>query len=313
MHDTFLIPVGTQVVLRSAHPVPHAAEPKPTGRVGVVVDAPDSNERAYLVRFVDGRELTVKFGELLVRKLDAADVTVTPGPDVAAFVVLRVVVGSRAFGLSADSSDEDRRGVYRPPADWHWSLVKPPEQVESFAPGIEEVVWELEKFLRLALQANPNILEVLWSPLVLHADEIGTELRELRTAFLSKRLFQTYSGYVLSQFRLMRKGFEKSGTFKVKHAMHLLRLLHSGAHALRERDIRVDVAEHREELLAVRRGERTFDEVAARALQLNAEFEAAYVATELPDKPDTERVNGFLVSARRKAVSPRHAGERSPP
>ena len=99
----------------------------------------------------------------------------------------------------------------------------------------------------------------------------------------------------------MRKGFEKSGTFKVKHAMHLLRLLHSGTHAMRERDIRVDMAEHREELLAVRRGERTFDEVAARALQLNAEFEAAYRVTELPDKPDTEQVNRFLVSARRRA------------
>ena len=301
MSDTFLIPVGTQVVLRYARPMPHSPEPKPAGSVGVVIDAPDSNERAYLVRFVDGQELTVKFGELLVRKLDAADVTVTPGPDVSGFVVLRVVLGSRAFGLSTDSSDEDRRGVYLPPADWHWSLVKPPEQVESFAPGVEEVVWELEKFLRLALQANPNILEVLWSPLVLHADGTGTELRELRTAFLSKRLFQTYSGYVLSQFRLMRKGFAKSGTFKVKHAMHLLRLLHSGTHAMRERDIRVDVAEHREELLAVRRGERTFNEVAARALELNAEFESAYSATALPDRPDFDRVNAFLTAARRRA------------
>jgi len=106
---------------------------------------------------------------------------------------------------------------------------------------------------------------------------------------------------VLSQFRLMRKGFAKSGTFKVKHAMHLLRLLHSGTHAMRERDIRVDVADHREELLAVRRGERTFDEVAARALQLNAHFEAAYSATALPEKPDFERVNAFLIAARRRA------------
>ena len=307
MHDSFLIPVGTQVVLRFAHPVPHSPEPKPIGSVGVIVDAPESNDRAYLVRFIDGQELTVKFGELLIRKHDAADVTVTPGPDVSEFVVLRVVLGSRAFGLSTETSDEDRRGVYLPPADWHWSLVKPPEQVESFAPGVEEVLWEVEKFLRLALQANPNILEVLWSPLVTHIDDTGTGLRALRAAFLSKRLFQTYSGYVLSQFRLMRKGFDRTGTFKVKHAMHLLRLLHSGTHAMRERDIRVDVAEHRDELLAVRRGERTFEEVSARALQLNAEFEAAYRETALPDRPDFHRVNAFLIAARRRAVGDRSA------
>jgi hypothetical protein len=42
-----------------------------------------------------------------------------------------------------------------------------------------------------------------------------------------------------------------AGEFKPKHAMHLLRLLFSGIHALRAGEIRVDVAEHREELLAV--------------------------------------------------------------
>src|SRR5205814_10621330 len=121
------------------------------------------------------------------------------GPDVSAFVIYRVTVGSRAFGLSTDSSYEDRRGVFLPPADWDWSLTKPPEQVESFAPGVEEVDWEIEKFLRLALQANPNILETLWSPVVLFTNEIGDELRGMRNCFLSKHLYRTYCGYVLSQ------------------------------------------------------------------------------------------------------------------
>ncbi|MEO2089673.1 MAG: nucleotidyltransferase domain-containing protein [Gemmataceae bacterium] len=156
--------------------------------------------------------------------------------------------------------------------------------------------------MRLALQANPNILETLWSPVVLFADETGEELRSIRTAFLSRHLYQTYSGYVLSQFRLMQKKQAGGGGVKVKHAMHLIRLLHSGIHALRDGDIRVDVAEHRDGLLAIRRGERTFDEVMARALELDREFQAVFAETKLPDRPDTERANRFLIAARRRRV-----------
>lgn len=301
MPPEFLIPVGTQVVLRFAHPRPHAPDPKPPGSVGHVVEAPASNDRAYLIRFLDGEELRVKFGELLVRRSDhSVEMTATPGPDVLPFVVLRVLLGSRAFGLSTESSDEDRRGVYLPPAEWHWGLVKPPEQVETFTPGVEETVWEIEKFVRMALQANPNILEVLWSPVVLFSDVTGDELRAMRASFLSKHLYQTYSGYVLSQFRLMQKTQRRTGQFKVKHAMHLIRLLHSGVYALREGDIRVDVGEHREELLRVRRGDVPFDTVMDRALELDREFQAAFADTKLPDRPDTEAANRFLVRARRR-------------
>jgi predicted nucleotidyltransferase len=222
---------------------------------------------------------------------------------VVPFVVLKVLAGSRAFGLAGDDSDEDRRGVYLPPAEWHWSLDKPPEQVESSGGPVEEVVWELEKFLRLAIAANPNIQEVLWAPTVLYADETGREFRAMRSAFLSRRLYAKYAGYVASQMRLAEKRFRTTGEYKPKHAMHLLRLLHSGAHALAHGDILVDVGGHRDELLAVRRGERTFDEVRARAAELGRAFDAAFAATALPAEPDADRVNRFLVAARRRRAS----------
>jgi len=299
----FIIPAGTQVVLRYDRRMPGTDVMKPTGTVAEVVESPASNDRPYLVRFLDGVSFRLKFGELLVRRGDhTVETTATAGPDVSAFVVYCVMVGSRAFGLSTESSDEDRRGVYLPPADWHWGLTKPPEQVEVFSEGVEEIDWEIEKFVRLALQANPNILETLWSPSVLHLDETGEELRSIRQCFLSRHLYRTYSGYVLSQFRLMKRGFATDRRYKPKHAMHLIRLLHSGIHALREGEIRVDVAEHRDELLAIRRGEVPFEAVEARALELDRVFQAAFTSTTLPEKPDTERANRFLIAARRRRV-----------
>ena len=290
---------------QSLRRVPGTDAVKPVGTVGEVVEAPASNDRPYLVRFLDGASFRLKFGELLVRRGDhTVEATATAGPDVSAFVVLRVMVGSRAFGLATESSDEDRRGVFLPPADWNWSLTKPPEQVEFFSEGVEEVDWEIEKFVRLALQANPNILETLWSPAVLHTDETGDALRAMRTAFLSRHLYRTYSGYVLSQFRLMKRGFDTDRRYKPKHAMHLIRLLHSGIHALRDGDIRVDVSEHRDELLAIRRGEVPFAAVEARALELDRAFREAFATTTLPEKPDTERANRFLIAARRRRANP---------
>ena len=119
----FIIPPGTQVVLRYDRHVPGTTDVKPAGTVAEVVESPAATDRPYLVRFLDGTSFRLKFGELLARRGDhSVEASATPGPDVSAFVVYRVVVGSRAFGLSTESSDEDRRGVYLPPADWHWSL-----------------------------------------------------------------------------------------------------------------------------------------------------------------------------------------------
>ena len=152
---TFIISVGTQVVLKSTKRVPGSDTVKPAGSVAEVLEAPAGNSRPYLIRFVDGATMRVKFAELVIRKRELDEELVTPGPDLRQFVILRVAVGSQAFGLATDASDEDRRGVFLPPADLTWSLFKPPEQVEYASDGIEEVDWELEKFLRLASRQIP--------------------------------------------------------------------------------------------------------------------------------------------------------------
>ena len=222
--------------------------------------------------------------------------------DVQPYVFLRVVVGSRAFGLSTPESDEDRRGIYLPPATWHWSLRKPPEQVDSIVDGLDVIDWEIEKYLSQALKGNPTILETLWSPLVLFANELGEELISLRRCFLSRRLIGTYSGYSQNQFALLERKARAAEPFRAKHAMHLIRLLHSGIHAARAGEILVDVGEHRDELLAIRQGERTWDEVAARRAELDAVFHAAFDKSALPESPDFDRVNEFLIKARASAV-----------
>ena len=175
-----------------------------------------------------------------------------------------------------------------------------PEQLEN--DETQEVYWELQKFIVLALKANPNVLECLYSPIVEDVTPLGEELLAMREAFLSKLVFQTFSGYVASQFKKMQTDIRNQGRVKWKHVMHLIRLLLSGAHVLREGVMIVDVGEHRESLLRIKHGEMLFGETDEWRKRLQSEFESAFKTTTLPERPDYERANAFLVNARRQAI-----------
>jgi predicted nucleotidyltransferase len=299
LQQGFVIPAGTQVVLTASIYPEGDQRYKPAGSVGIVIEVPQHHEGAYVVRFADGKTVQASRNLLAVRRREIDELLNRPDEDFIPHVIYRCRVGSHAFGLAGEKSDDDLRGIFLPPAQRHWSLYRLPEQVERNEGGIDEVYWELEKFLRLALKANPNILETLWTPLVLDADAIARELRALRHVFLSRHVYKTYSGYVLSQFRRMAAAFRASGQFKTKHAMHLIRLLHSGISALETGEILIDVSPWREKLLAIKRGEWSFAEVEREALRLETLFQSAYEATALPEQPDVGAINDFLIRARR--------------
>jgi hypothetical protein len=156
----------------------------------------------------------------------------------------------------------------------------------------------------MALKGNPNILECLYTPLVEHATPLAQELLAMREAFLSRVVYQTYNGYVISQFKRMQADIRNHGAVKWKHVMHLIRLLLSGIHVLREGFVPVDVGDHRDRLFAIKRGEMLWDDIEAWRTELHAQFDQAVVASGLPERPDYERANAFLIRARRQAIAP---------
>ncbi len=215
--------------------------------------------------------------------------------------VYRCVMGSRAFGLATEASDTDLRGVYLAPTPLFWRFDKPPTHVEG--PRDEEFSWELERFCELALRANPNILECLHSPLVEEVTPVGEELLSLRAAFLSRRAHTSFSRYAVSQRGKLLADLRVHGAPRWKHAMHLLRLLLSCRDLLRTGRLTIDAGPHRDRLLAVRRGELTWEEVDAWMARLQEETESALASTVLPAEPDHARVQDFLVRTRRASAA----------
>jgi predicted nucleotidyltransferase len=312
-HQPDNISAGTQVVALLEVRGPNNSCLHPRGAVGVVTRTPVVPGDTYLVRFPDGFESSFELAQLEVLKhfkdrlrapnsdSTRAGVETETAFNLETAIIYRCVVGSRAYGLEHAESDTDRRGIYLAGAELQWSLFGAPEQFEDN--GTQSCYWELQKFLIMALKGNPNILECLYSPMVEKVTSLGEELLTIREAFLSQMIFQTFNGYAMSQFKKIEQDIRNSGQIKWKHAMHLLRLLLTGAATLRERRVPVRVEANRERLLAVKRGELVWDEVDTWRRELHRDFERALAETTLPERADYEAANRFLIKARAAMAS----------
>jgi hypothetical protein len=123
-----ILPVGTQIVTRVEIAASGDRPGVPRGAVGRIIKAPADDRHSYWVRFPEGTEVALRWEELTVRKQHQAEGllhsdVVGPDIDLFQFVIYRCVVGSRACGLDESASDTDRRGIYLPPAERHWSLL----------------------------------------------------------------------------------------------------------------------------------------------------------------------------------------------
>jgi uncharacterized protein len=184
IHDSpnLIYSAGTQVVTLKQVQGSNGQADHVAGAVGVVIRSPLDRQHSYRVRFVDGFEAALHHDDLTPLAKYKQGVLNDANQELSTHglfdrVIIRCVVGSRAFGLDTESSDTDRRGVYLPPANLHWSIYGVPDQLENEA--TQEVYWELQKFLVMALKGNPNILESLYTPLVEFASPLGKELLEI--------------------------------------------------------------------------------------------------------------------------------------
>ena len=296
---------GTQVV--SAKPIygSNDAVAHPAGAVGVIIKSPTDQSHPYRVRFADGFEAQLRHDQLtllsqfkLGAMSDPQDIS-TDG--LFQHVIYRCVVGSRAFGLDDEHSDTDRRGIYLPPANLHWSLYGVPEQLEN--EERQEAYWELQKFIVMALKANPNILECLYTPLIEKVTPVAQELLDNREIFLSKLVYQTYSGYVASQFKKIQSDIRNQGRVKWKHVMHLIRLLISGINVLEKGLVTVDVGSDRDRLLSIKAGDVSIEQADKWRLELQKQLSGALEKTKLPGRPNYEKANELLISARKSMVA----------
>ena len=127
-------------------------------------------------------------------------------PWLAESTILVTRAGSHAYGTSTPTSDEDYRGIAIPPLSyWIGYGLHRFDQCVRTEP-VDLTIFGLAKYLALAADANPNILEQLFcaDEDVVHWTWYGEELRKNRNMFLSKRCLYTYSGYAMAQLKRIK-------------------------------------------------------------------------------------------------------------
>ena len=114
--------------------------------------------------------------------------------------------GSHAYGTNTATSDEDFKGIIIPPKEYYLGTIHRLEQIELSAPNPDTVIYEIRKFFNLAMDSNPNIVEVLHTDPSDHfiVDPIGEVILEHKDDFLSKKIKHTFLGYSVAQLKRIK-------------------------------------------------------------------------------------------------------------
>jgi predicted nucleotidyltransferase len=125
--------------------------------------------------------------------------------DVDKYTIFKCMAGSHAYGLARPDSDVDLRGICIPPREIIISPFKNFEQHEASDPD-DVVIWSILKFVKLAADCNPSILELFYisEKYWVTTSSWWERLREQRDIFLSTRAVHTFSGYAAAQLKRMR-------------------------------------------------------------------------------------------------------------
>ncbi|MDQ6777285.1 MAG: nucleotidyltransferase domain-containing protein [Actinomycetota bacterium] len=235
--------------------------------------------------------------------------------------ILRAIVGSTVHGLSNPGTDDrDEMGVCVEPPEYvaglrpfeHWVFRTKPEGVSSGPGDLDLTVYGLRKYCGLALKGSPTVLLLLFiaGEEILECNPLGCELQALAPAFVSRRAGRAFLGYVDAQRRGLlgerhatrTRELSSEHGYDTKYAMHALRIAHQGQELLSTGRITLPIAEpERQRLLRVRRGEIPLGDVIDRLHAQSALLERLILSSDLPDEPDRDTVDRFLVDAYQRA------------
>jgi len=149
--------------------------------------------------------------------------------DITKYVNYLLVSGSHSYGMNTATSDFDIRGFCIPPKEYFTSFHLKFEQHDakfwyddfpwkdqlreycgidtaklvSLNEDIDYVVYGLHKFIKLAVDCNPSIIEYLFvdPEEILICDKFAQKLIDNRDLFLSTKAKYSFTGYAISQLK----------------------------------------------------------------------------------------------------------------
>ena len=254
------------------------------------------------------------------------------------------------------------------------SIKAKDENGKNTSDAVDFKLYSLSKFVRLALDNNPNILELLFvnDENIMFINDIGKNLLDLRYEFLSSNIKHRFLGYAFSQKHKMiikldnyeklvgameflekcelrfmldiqhhplfnrkrdhisigdmnvpatvtikkarkmvadrlakfgnRKELVSKYGYDTKFASNLIRLITEGLELLKTGNL-VFPLKNVELLRDIRNGKYTMEEVLNMANEMEKELENVYDSAKLPEQPDRQNIEQFVIDTHREYVN----------
>ena len=237
-------------------------------------------------------------------------------------LIFEGLTGSQAYGITGSSSDWDINGICIPPK----GIIFP--HTQGYIPGFgtsppsfdvfqqhhikhntreyDLTIYSIVKFFQLAMENNPNIIELLFLPrsCVLFSTPLYEHIREHRHMFLHKGAYHKLRGYSYSQMSKIRNKTNSSNPkrqqliqdhgYDTKFAAHCVRLMLQCEQILTQGTL--DLQRNSEHLKAIRRGEFTLDHIVEWFNSKELELEKIYNSSQiLPYSPRENEIKNLLL------------------
>lgn len=223
------------------------------------------------------------------------------------------VSGAHLYGFESADSDIDLRGTFVLPLEQIVGLTTGPETVNQdyWHDGIEMdlVCHEILKFCRLLSKRSGEVLEQLYSPLVVWPSPELDELRELARPLIVPHFYHHYRGFLGNQLKFV----DREGS-TVKEMLYAYRVALTGIHLLRTGQLEANLSHLLPDypqpgvadLIDMKRAQQEktpLDETLKqthrqRLSELEARLETAFVESKLPKEADLRELNDFVVRVR---------------
>lgn len=136
-------------------------------------------------------------------------------------IILLGLSGSYAYGTNNKNSDIDIRGITLQKTSDLLGLSSF-EQYKDVQ--TDTVIYGFNKIVRLLLECNPNTIEMLGldEDQYLIRTELGQELLDHRSLFLSKRAVKSFGGYASAQLRRLQNAIARDSMPQQERERHIL-------------------------------------------------------------------------------------------
>lgn len=226
-------------------------------------------------------------------------------------------VGSTMYGTTTENSDDDMVGIFMPSPDYvigrkrvecvEFLTNASDSDIRNKKGDMDYKFYSLTKWIHLALNNNPNILELFFAPVncILHETDEWKQIKTKQELFISLKAYHSFKGYAFGQMERLgiksgnntgRKDLIELYQYDVKMAAHTFRLYYECIQLLKEGQITMPLPDKKEILFIKKGGYPGLDgleKLKAKALELEKLCDKVYAESKLRYSPDHEAISSL--------------------